>query len=184
MRQLESFSEREGVSSVAELSVELLDGYRASRKVGLLTATKELHTLRQFCGFCMERKWLHENPAKKIKAPKNVRPGPVEPYSAEEVAKLLFASGTFGKSRYERLRARAMVLLLRHTGLRISDVATLARDRIRDEEMLLHTLKTGGTVKLPISQALQQALDTLPLPKEAGSDSQCSANDEGRVSES
>jgi len=43
-----------------------------------------------------------------------------------------------------------MVLLLRYTALRISDVATLRRDRIRDGEILLRTTKNGKPVKLPI----------------------------------
>ena len=48
---------------------------------------------------------------------------------------------------------------------RISDVATLERDRVRDGQMLLHTQKTGGTVYLPVPQELQQALDAVPVPR-------------------
>ena len=61
-----------------------------------------------------------------------------------------------GKASYERLRARAMILPLRHTGQRISDVATLERDGVRD-----------GRVLLPVSPALQRALDVLPAPRGA-----------------
>ena len=70
-----------------------------------------------------------------------------------------------GRGSYEPLRARAMVLLLRFTGLRISDVATLERERIQDGQILLHTQKTSGTVFLPIPEELQSALDALPLPR-------------------
>jgi integrase len=72
-----------------------------------------------------------------------------------------------GKASYERLRARAMILPLRHTGQRISDVATLERDRVRDGPVPLHTQKTGGAVLLPVSPALQRALDLLPAPRGA-----------------
>ena len=58
-----------------------------------------------------------------------------------------------------------MVLLLRHTALRISDVATLAKQRIRKDEIVLYTLKTGGLVKLPVPPELQMALNALPLPR-------------------
>ena len=56
-----------------------------------------------------------------------------------------------------------MVLLLRYTALRISDVATLARDHVRNGQILLRTMKTGGTVYLPVAAELRHALDCLPL---------------------
>ena len=64
-----------------------------------------------------------------------------------------------------------MLLLMRYTGLRISDVMTLARDRVRNRMIHLHTKKTSGVVRLPIPVELQQALDDLPVPK--GSDRGC-----------
>ena len=94
--------------------------------------------MRQFFGFCLERKWLDENPAKKIKAPRNIRPEEVVPYTAAEVSRILAACDVIGPGPYERLRAQAMVLLLRYTGLRISDVATLERDRRQGGQLLLH----------------------------------------------
>jgi hypothetical protein len=42
-----------------------------------------------------------------------------------------------------------MVLLLRYTGLRISDVATLARDRVRQDRIYLYTMKNGKPVFFP-----------------------------------
>jgi integrase len=68
---------------------------------------------------------------------------------------------------YERLRARAMVLLLRYTGLRISDVATLEKSCIRFGEILVRTTKNGKPVKLPLHSDLKAALDLLPLPRGA-----------------
>lgn len=43
-----------------------------------------------------------------------------------------------------------MVLLLRYTGLRISDVATLARERVRNGRIYLYTMKNGKPIFLPI----------------------------------
>jgi integrase len=74
------------------------------------------------------------------------------------------------KHSYERLRARAITLLLRYTALRISDVA-LAKDRIRRGEIYLRTMKNGKVVKLPVPSALQAALEALPDPRGAGSES-------------
>lgn len=170
MNHLRTFCGQLGTMN--ELTVEGLDAFRASRRISPVTSTKELQTIRQFCGFCMERKWLEENVAKKIKPPRNVKPSPIEPYTLAEVAQMIAACDAVGRGSYERLRARAMVLLLRYTALRISDVATLQRDRIRNGQILLHTLKTGGTVYLPIVPELQRAIDALPIPRNAPPDCQ------------
>jgi hypothetical protein len=44
-----------------------------------------------------------------------------------EIVKIIAACDQIGRSSYERRRARAMTLLMRYAGLRISDVVTLAR---------------------------------------------------------
>lgn len=148
-----------------ELRVEHLDGYRVSRKVARTTAQKELETLRQFFSFCLERKWIEDNPAKRIKSPKNIKPSEVVPYTPAQLMRILAACDDIGQGKYERLRARAMVLLLHHTALRVSDVATLARERVRGGQILVRTLKTGGTVYLPVPPDLEQALAALPAPR-------------------
>jgi site-specific recombinase XerD len=165
LNQLASFCREAAAHDVSDVTVELLDRYRAGRKLSKTTATKELQTLRQFLGFCLKRKWTEENPAKEIKAPSNIKPEPVEPYTSEEIARILRACDEMGRGTYERLRARAMILLLRYTGLRISDVATLGRDRVSGGKILVRTQKTGGLVYLPVPIDLQWALDVLPAPR-------------------
>ena len=149
------------------LDVTDFDDYRAVRHIGSLTWSKEIQTLRQFCEFCVRRRWLRRNLAKDAETPKNIKPKEVKPYTKAEVAQIIAACDRFGRHSYERLRARAMVLLMRYTGLRISDVMTLDRDRVRDGMIHLHTVKTAGVVRLPIPVELQQALDELPVPRGA-----------------
>ena len=166
-KQLLPFCKAEGVELVSEVTLELLDKFRAGRKLAGTTATRELDTLRHFLSFCFDRRWISENPAKKIKPPRNVRPKEVVPYTSVEVAKILEAAASIGQSDYERLRARAVVLLLRHAALRISDVALLERNRIHNGELLLHTKKTGGAILLPLPDELLAALEMLPNPRGA-----------------
>lgn len=166
-KQLLPFCNTEGIQLVSEVGLEVLDKFRAGRKLAGTTATRELETLRNFLSFCQDRRWISENPAKKIKPPRNVRPKEVVPYTAVEVAKILEAAGRIGQSDYERLRARAAVLLLQHAALRISDVALLERSRIQKGELLLHTKKTGGAILLPLPDELVAALEELPVPRGA-----------------
>jgi len=165
MRELRAYTERAGLQDLSELKLESLDAFRAGRKLGPLATLRELGRLRYFFKFCLKRKWLTENPAAESEAPRNIRPTEVVPYEAAEVAAMLAAAEGLGKTSYERLRARALILVLRYTGLRITDAITLERERINDSQLLLHTHKTGGLVFMPIPEELQKALDSLPCPR-------------------
>jgi integrase len=166
--KLAEYCKGAGLHDIAQLTIEGLDAYRAGRALAPTTSMRELGTLRQFLTFCQERRWIADNPAKRIKGPRNIKPAEVVPYTPAEVGKMIAACDVMGRWPYERLRARAMVLLMRYTALRISDVATLERDRVQGGQILLHTQKTGGTVFLPIPEELQDALDKLPVPRNAG----------------
>ena len=170
LRQFSEYCKGAGLEDLGEITVDRLDGYRASRELARTTAQKELETLRHFFGYCRDRDFLKNNPARRIKSAKNIKPSDVVPYTTEEIARILGACDFIGRADYERRRARAMVLLLHHTALRISDVATQARDRVRDGQIFVRTLKTGGMVYLPVADELQTALEAVPDPRGAGSE--------------
>lgn len=172
LRALLEYSNAAGIRDVVDVKLDRLDAYRASRKIARTTAQKELETLRQFFAFCLERRWADENPAKKIKSAKNVKPAEVRPYTLDEITKIVSACDHIGRGSYERLRARAMVLLLNNTALRVCDVATLERARVRDGRILVRTTKTGDTVYLEIWGETQKALDALPAARGSDTSSQ------------
>ena len=151
-----------------ELDTDALDAFRASRNLKPITSTKELQLLRQFCGFCKDRRWMDDNAAKRIKPPRNIRPNDVEPFSSVEVNEIIRACDLIGQTAYERLRARAMVLALRYTALRLGDVAMLARDRITKDgkrwRIFLRTEKSGKPVFLPIPTELGGTRSRGPCP--------------------
>ncbi len=96
-----------------------------------------MQTLRTFFAYCVSRKWIANNPAKELKAPRNVKLNEVVPYTFQEESQIIAAFERIGGgkdnssgARYEQLRARAMILLLRQTALRISDVCTLKKDAV------------------------------------------------------
>ena len=165
LRYFEALAGSRGLRSMDEIGVEDIDAYRASRTICGVTWLKELEILRQFFQFCIARKWAEDNAAAGVEKPKNLKPSEVEPYTRDEVVRILAACEGMGRGPYERLRARATVLLLRYTALRIADVALLARDRVRGGEINVRTMKTGQCVWLPIHPELQAALDILPVPR-------------------
>ena len=164
LRSFEDFTTGRGICTVDEIGPELVYDFRTTRTVNTLTWTKELQILRHFFRYAVDCEWTLRNPAKLVAMPKNIKPADREPYSVNDVTKIIAACDTMGRRPYERLRARAMVLTLRYTALRISDVALLEKARIRDGEIFLRTAKNGKTVKLPVHPDLQAALDAVPLP--------------------
>jgi site-specific recombinase XerD len=168
LKKLADFCEAEQIDTLDEAGPEKLDLFRSGRSIRQITASKELEILRVFFGFCLDRRWTKENPAKRIKLPRNVKPNEVVPFTAAEVAAIVKACDSFGKTKYERLRARAMILTLRYTALRIGDVSMLAKDRISRDgvrwRIFLRTEKSGQPVFLPVPPDMKAALDCVPAP--------------------
>jgi len=172
LNHLKAFCDKRKIDSVGELTTDHLDAFRAGRALKPITSSKELELLRQFCGFCCDRKWCPENVGKRIKSPRNIKPNDVEPFSTAEVSAIIKACDAIGRGPYERLRARAMILTLRYTALRIGDVALLERNRLSRESgrwrIFLRTEKSGKPVFLPIPAELKAAFDVVPLPRGCG----------------
>jgi site-specific recombinase XerD len=186
LRLLVSFCERSGIKTVADINLDSLEDYRGTRSIGKVTWNVERQMLITFFGFCVSRKWVGANPAKELKALRNLKPNEVVPYTLQEESQILAAcdqigGGKYNRSgaRYEQLRARAMIMLLRHTALRVSDVCTLRKDAVSwDPErntwrVFLYTQKTGDPVFLPIPDTLKLVLDALPLPRNAPQNCPC-----------
>jgi integrase/recombinase XerD len=89
-----------------------------------------------------------------LKSPK-VTPEPTLPFSKAEVEKLVKACDRFNGNG---ARLRAMILILRYSGLRISDAVALTRDRIVDGKLFLYTQKTGTPVYVPLPKKVTEAL--------------------------
>ncbi|MEE8177497.1 MAG: phage integrase SAM-like domain-containing protein, partial [Acidobacteriota bacterium] len=161
-RQLQQFASEQGLRFIREFDVETLRRFRNTWGVRNLTALKKLEYLRAFLRFAQENEWIQANPARKIKNPK-VTHRPTMPFTREEMIRILAAcerypdgQGRTGQANAERLRA--LVLLLRYSGLRIQDAATLSRDHVADGKLFLYTAKTGTPVYCPLPDFVVNAL--------------------------
>ena len=94
------------------------------------------------------------------------------PYTQSEIVKIIAACDHVGRSSYERRRARAMVLLMRFAGLRISDVVTLSRDHIRGTRLEKRAVKKHRMTRVELPPIVLTALDLLPQPKAAAQENQ------------
>jgi integrase len=83
------------------------------------------------------------------------------PFVREEVNQVLAACNSY-PDKLNAVRLRALVQLLRYSGLRIRDAVTLPRDRIVSGKLFLYTAKTGTAVYCPLPPFVLAALETIP----------------------
>jgi integrase/recombinase XerD len=157
-------TQRFGKRSVNTVSLAELREYRESWELAPVSARKKLERLRTFFKFCIESSWTRENPARFIKAPQS-RPMPTLPFTESEIEKILWATEVYpNKGIYgfeSGRRVRTFVDLLRFSGLRIRDAATLAKEKLNDGKLLLYTQKTGQPVWLPLPKRLVEEMEKL-----------------------
>jgi site-specific recombinase XerD len=149
-RQLNQFAEAEGLRYLTECDVDTLRRFRESWVNKNFSARKKLEAMRTFFRFVHDSGWLGTNPALSIKPPKVDQP-PTLPFTQDEFMKVLEACDLY-PNKLNRVRLRALTLLLRHSGLRITDAVTLSKKQIKDGVLTLRTQKTGVEVRVPLPQ--------------------------------
>jgi integrase len=164
-KRLLAWCEKHGYRLLKSLDVDAMRRFRATWPDAPITASRNLERLRNFFGFCQSAGWIASNPAKAVRPPK-VTTAPTLPFEPEEFEQMLAACddiSTRGPYREgNRTRLKAMLLLLRYSGLRIRDAATLERSRIKNGKLFLYTQKTGTPVWLPLPPVVLDALKHIP----------------------
>ena len=166
-RELDAFAGKEGLRFLKQLEVPLLNKFRGTWKgESGLTDLKKLERLRAFFKFGLANGYVSQNPAAAIRNPK-IRPNPTLPFSQDEMLQILAAAGkniTGAKppAKNKARRVRALVLLLRYAGLRISDAIGCDADRLQSGKLFLYTQKTGQHVYCPLPAFVVTELESVP----------------------
>jgi integrase len=186
LRDLEEFTARKGFRYLKELDLEALREFRetwftgseadqerkriARKPLGPRTAMKKLERLRAFCRFCVEAHWMADNPAKLVRAPSKIKEVPKEPFTEDQMQRILAAAEQVDLEigHTDELHATndeliTFILLLRHSGLRIGDASLLTTDRLEDSRLFLYTQKTGTHVYIPLPPYLVERLSRVRL---------------------
>ncbi len=165
-RQMEEFRQRRGMRYLRDFGLAAAGQFRSEWKDGPRSSAKKLERLRAFFRFAQKRKWTPENPATDLKAPK-ITLCPTMPFTSEEMVRVLAAVDPYtvgmpstGKENARRIRA--LVLLLRYSGMRIGDAVSLSSDRIRGNRLFLYTQKTGVPVNTILPEFVLKALEATP----------------------
>jgi site-specific recombinase XerD len=152
--------------SIRSVRTDDLRKLRESWSYSSSTVGKRLELVRAFFSFCEVSGWIEKNPAKGVKAPQ-ARQSPTLPYSSQEWERILWALDSYGEIHPQspvrvRQQLRALVLLMRFSGLRISDAVSLKSDGIDSfGNLFIYQAKTGHPVSIPLAHCVLEALDGL-----------------------
>jgi integrase/recombinase XerD len=165
-RTIQDFAARRGLRFLVQVDLVTLRAFREGWRDRPLSSAKKLERLRAFFRFAQESKWIEDNPASKLKTPK-VTQRPTLPFTHEEMLRVLAALDPFydqvaPSGRNSARRLRALVLLLRYSGMRIGDAVKLTTDRITGSKLFLYTQKTGVPVYTVLPDFVVRALDAIP----------------------
>jgi len=165
-RRMQEFAARHGLRFLVQFDLVTLRAFREGWQDGPLSSGKKLERLRAFFRFALDNEWVKKNPASKLKAPK-VTQRPTLPFTHEQMVRILAALDPFydqiapsGKDSARRLRA--LVLVLRYSGMRIGDVVRLTSDKIIGNKLFLYTQKSGVPVYAVLPDFVVCALDAIP----------------------
>ena len=153
---LEAYAGSKGAFTVAGLTRELLIEYQSDWEAVYPSSNTRQQVqarLRSFLRFCFDSRWLDRIPRMStIKADE----APTLPLTDKEYKKLLeTVPVSFAESK-KALRVRALIRLMRHSGLAIRDAVTLRKDElIHDKRQGFYRVvtsrqKTGTHVSVPV----------------------------------
>ncbi len=119
------------------------------------TVARKLAAVRSFLQFCMNKKWIEDNPAKVVATPKQERHVPSF-LSEDEMAKFL----DFARSDDPLdLRDRALLELLYATGLRVSELVGANLDDLNFSERLVRVRGKGKKERIvPFGRKAEESL--------------------------
>jgi site-specific recombinase XerD len=163
---LKEFCEQSGIVYITQFGTDQGREFRQSWIGSSITNLKRLERMKAFFSWVKAQRWIEINPAEKLKAPVTRDP-PADPISREDYDNLIGATEWMPTRESENNmghdRLRAMIMLLRFTGLRISDVVRFSTERLSGNNAVVHMAKTGNPVWLLLPEFLVAKLKALPL---------------------
>lgn len=173
--QLDKFSNEKGLVFLSQLDLLMAGQFRQSWKDGAISANKKLERFKAYCRFLiahgfMTQDWVKDwcaerGQSRMLKRAKETQP-PTMPYLPQEMTAMIAATDRFAGMRSVHKdtarQIRCLVLVMRYSGLRIGDAASLACERLTKNKLFLYTQKTGVPVFTILPDFLVAELDQCP----------------------
>lgn len=144
------FGRSQGLTNLSDynqvITLKLLDSWRVQAS----TAKTRYKMLRAFFSFATDMDWINRSPMAKLKPPK-VTQVPTLPLTREEFQSLALAAEDLPGER-------ALIFLMRYSGLSIGDAVGCRIDDIDGDTLTLHRTKTGELVVVPLPELVMDSL--------------------------
>ena len=173
-RKLRSWAQSKGFTLLSQITTDALDEWkthwkanakRLDDRMGKTTAGRHLEKVKAFFTYCQRMGWIKASPAYGIKAikPDETETLPLLGGRYEQVLEATYKYDTDMRQddRYGQ-ELRALVELMRWSGLRISDALTVAKNRIIGNRFTLRTVKNGTKLTVILPDHVVAALNALP----------------------
>jgi integrase/recombinase XerD len=150
-KRMVEFFEAKGLRYLYQVKMSDLEEFRSTWTGTSLTRYKLQERLKSFYRYCHSHGWIDSNPAQFL-GRISVQQVPTDYFTPEEFGALLEAADE---------EERAFLLLLRWSGLRVSDALGLPRSAVIGNRLLVYTKKTGSPVSILLPPEVITALDGL-----------------------
>ena len=161
-RAWQAYANVRGLTDLSSFDQSEIRAWRESWTCEPSTQTRQLQQLKAFFRHAQQVGWVTQSPMTGMKPPRS-RSKPTMPLSRDEIASLVAAAAQAGK-----LKERALVLLMRYSGLSIRDAVTLRRDAIDSKRILtLRRAKSDELVIVPMHSLAIEALEQIAQPNQA-----------------
>ena len=155
-RSLSRWSAKHGVSRLEDLDEKAVRAWIKGWKCQPSTTRQRLAQLKKFFRFAVEWGWASRSPMAGLRPPRSDSP-PTMPLTMREMRALLGAAA-------ERSKERALILLMRYSGLAIGDAVTLSREAVVGTELTLRRAKTGELVMVDLPHLVIRTIRALRGP--------------------
>ncbi len=175
-KKLLPWAEDSGLVYLDELTTAQLTTWRSTwLTLGPTSTQNNQNDVVAFFSFCVRQQWCRSNPASRLSRIR-VPARQTDYFRPAEFERLLDATDLYGvqntaystgqfrthTSRNGAARIYVFLLLLRFSGLRIGDAATLERKRLLNDRIALYQAKTGLPVCVPLPPEVCEALRNVP----------------------
>ncbi len=151
-------SDHFGDTPLRSVTTDSLRRLRESWKLAPITMQKRLEMVRKFFNFCMDSDWIEKSPARGVEAPP-AKYDPTLPFTDGEMEKIVWAADSIREAHPKipkgtEKKLKALILLMRYSGIRISDAVMFRRDSLKDGKLFLRQTKTKHPVWVPLPKVV------------------------------
>ena len=167
-KQMAAFANQHRIVFLRDFNPRNLTEWRSTWGDRALSKKKKFERVVGFFWFCVRQGWIRDNPTASM-GRIIARQVPTDYFTADEYARILSATyrldecaeRSWGPEK-RGIRIRALTELMRWSGLRIRDAATLECARLVDNKLMLYQAKTGVPVFVPLPPEVADLLRAIP----------------------